>query len=276
MSQASYEGMLQARPDRRPFVLTRASHLGGQRWAATWTGDNTASWAHLDMSVAMVLNLGLSGMPLTGPDIGGFRFAGTGDLFARWIGIGALLPFARGHTEKGQIDKEPWSFGPQVERTAPAPCSGDRAPFSLYPRLRGATEGLPICRPCSSPIPRIRACATSTITSCWATILLVVCRTSANAAVELPATLARWTEIDLGLGGRDDADLPRLFLRPGSILTLGPVMETTDELPLDPLELIVAPTAEGKATGWLYEDAGDGWGHREGAFRRHPLRCHDP
>ena len=88
MSRASYEGMLRARPSRRPFVLTRATHLGGQRWAATWTGDNTASWTHLDMSVSMVLNLGLSGMPLAGPDIGGFRFAGTPQLFARWIGVG--------------------------------------------------------------------------------------------------------------------------------------------------------------------------------------------
>ena len=98
MSRATFEGYRRARPDIRPFVLTRASHLGGQRWAATWTGDNVATWQHLDMSVSGVLNLGLSGQPLAGPDIGGFAGAGSGRLYARWMGIGSLLPFSRGQS----------------------------------------------------------------------------------------------------------------------------------------------------------------------------------
>lgn len=57
---------------------------------------------------------GLSGQAFCGPDVGGFAGDATPKLFARWMGLGAMLPFARGHSEQGTIDQEPWSFGPEV------------------------------------------------------------------------------------------------------------------------------------------------------------------
>jgi alpha-glucosidase len=56
----------------------------------------------------------LSGQAFCGPDVGGFAGDATPKLFARWMGLGAMLPFARGHSEQGTIDQEPWSFGPEV------------------------------------------------------------------------------------------------------------------------------------------------------------------
>lgn len=56
-AKATYEGMLLANKDKRPFVLTRAGFVGAQRFAATWTGDNLATWEHLGMSIPMALNL---------------------------------------------------------------------------------------------------------------------------------------------------------------------------------------------------------------------------
>ena len=58
--------------NRRPFVLTRASYAGGQRYAASWTGDNSSNWNHLRQTIPQLLNLGLSGFALVGDDIGGF------------------------------------------------------------------------------------------------------------------------------------------------------------------------------------------------------------
>ena len=55
-------------------------------------------------------NQGLSGQPLSG----GFAGNATPKLFGRWMGVGALFPFSRGHTETGSIDHEPWSFGEEV------------------------------------------------------------------------------------------------------------------------------------------------------------------
>jgi alpha-glucosidase len=42
-----FDGLLALDPNSRPFVLTRATYAGGQRYAATWTGDNSSSWNHL-------------------------------------------------------------------------------------------------------------------------------------------------------------------------------------------------------------------------------------
>ncbi|MBL4698584.1 MAG: alpha-glucosidase, partial [Phycisphaerales bacterium] len=118
MIKATREGVMAANPNKRPFVLSRANYLGGHRYGATWTGDNSATWEHLDMSIPMSINLGLSGQPFVGPDIGGFAYNGDGELYARWMGFGTLFPFARSHTAKGNIDKEPWSFTPEIEATS--------------------------------------------------------------------------------------------------------------------------------------------------------------
>ena len=71
-ARATDEGLLKLRPNERPFVLTRAAYAGAQRYAATWTGDNSATWNHIGMSVPHIMNLGLSGYSLVGDDIGGF------------------------------------------------------------------------------------------------------------------------------------------------------------------------------------------------------------
>ncbi|KAM0903799.1 hypothetical protein ACQ4PT_018437 [Festuca glaucescens] len=115
MARSTYEGMALSSTDKRPFVLTRAGFIGSQRYAATWTGDNLSNWDHMHMSLPMVLQLGLSGQPLSGPDIGGFAGNATPKLFGRWMGVGALFPFSRGHSETGSIDHEPWSFGEECE-----------------------------------------------------------------------------------------------------------------------------------------------------------------
>lgn len=68
----------------------------------------------LGINNAVISNQGLSGQPLSGPDIGGFAGNATPRLFGRWMGVGALYPFSRGHSEAGTVDHEPWSFGEEV------------------------------------------------------------------------------------------------------------------------------------------------------------------
>src|SRR6202158_4930167 len=54
-ARATYEGLRKLQADERPFVLTRAAYSGTQRYAATWTGDNSSTWNHLSMSTPMLL-----------------------------------------------------------------------------------------------------------------------------------------------------------------------------------------------------------------------------
>lgn len=149
---ATYEGLFQAGVDNdggRPFILSRSGFPGIQKYAAVWTGDNSSWWEHLAMAIPMCLNLGLSGVPFVGPDIGGFFDSPTPELFARWIEAGVFFPFARIHSDKGTLDQEPWSYGRDIEAIARRYISYR---YRLLPLLETLFEeshrtGSPIMRP---------------------------------------------------------------------------------------------------------------------------------
>jgi len=275
MVRASREGIEAANPDKRPFVLTRSSFLGGQRYAATWTGDNVSDWPHLHWSLTMALNLGLSGQPFVGPDIGGFAEECGPELFARWMGLGCLLPFARGHSIKESRDHEPWSFGPDVEHTSRLAL---QRRYRLMPYLytlfrEAASTGLPVVRPLFFHDPENTSLRDVDDVFTLGSDVLVRARVHEDRDWIAPLPPGFWPSFELA--DRDDTDdpdhdhhpeLPVLHLRAGAIVPVGPAMAYTDEKPLDPLTLLIALDESGSATGRLYEDAGDGFGYRRGDF----------
>ncbi len=113
MSMATYEG-LKKYDKRRPFVITRACYAGSQKYTTGWTGDNHSIWAHLQMAVPQLCNLGLSGMSYVGTDIGGFGSDTTPELLTRWVQLGCFSPLFRNHANKGSIYQEPWQFGKDI------------------------------------------------------------------------------------------------------------------------------------------------------------------
>ena len=112
-TRATFEGMLRWRPGQRPFVMTRASFAGGQRYAVTWTGDNSSTWDHLRLSVEQLINLGLSGFAYSGADVGGFTGGPSPELLTRWFEVAAFTPIFRDHSTKGAPRAEPWVDGPE-------------------------------------------------------------------------------------------------------------------------------------------------------------------
>jgi len=113
-TRATREALEKYRPGQRPFVLTRAAFAGSQRYSALWTGDNASTWEHLEISIPMMLNLGLSGYAFTGADVGGYRGDCSGELLVRWTQVGALLPYFRNHSELGTARQEPWEYPPEI------------------------------------------------------------------------------------------------------------------------------------------------------------------
>ncbi|MEM7622396.1 MAG: TIM-barrel domain-containing protein, partial [Planctomycetota bacterium] len=274
---ASRDGIMAANPDKRPVVLSRANHLGGQRYGATWTGDNTANWYHVDVSIPMTLNLGLSAQPFAGPDIGGFAGDGTGEMYARWMGFGALLPFARGHTAKGNIDKEPWSFGPEVEATTRRAIERRYRLMPLFYSLfeESHRAGTPVARPLFFADPTDMALRSEDDSFMLGENLIVAADPSpGNERVHILPRNTGWRHFDFqGFDGRRDStdpDQPALYVREGGIVPTGPVHQHFGDRPdqRDELTLIVAPDGDGNASADLYEDAGEGWGFRDGEFLR--------
>jgi alpha-glucosidase len=135
--QATYEGMSRLRPDQRSFIIARGGYAGMQRYAALWTGDSASSWDFLAINLPEVLNLGLSGVPHSGCDIGGFG-PGSGsrgqqsfangqvygnitdyELLTRWMHLGSFLPWYRNHYYGYEKQfQEPYRYGDPV----PANC----------------------------------------------------------------------------------------------------------------------------------------------------------
>lgn len=113
MAKATYEG-LKRNDGRRPFVITRACYSGSQKYSTAWTGDNQSLWTHLQMSIPQLLNLGMSGMPMVGTDIGGFGSNTTPELLSRWVEAACFAPLFRNHSAKYTKRQEPWQFGEEV------------------------------------------------------------------------------------------------------------------------------------------------------------------
>src|SRR5699024_2084650 len=170
MAQASFEGLKKHRPNKRPFLLTRANFAGGQRYSALWTGDNVASWDHLKLANEQCQRLSISGYSFVGTDIGGFVDDPTPELFTRWLQLSVFHPLFRTHTmgfnvdgaaavdedsvkqqkkRKETSDQEPWSYGKKYTDI-------NRATIELRYRLldylytafyQYTQQGTPILRP---------------------------------------------------------------------------------------------------------------------------------
>ncbi|KAK3126893.1 hypothetical protein QOZ80_7AG0564620 [Eleusine coracana subsp. coracana] len=268
MARSTFDGMAMGNSAKRPFVLTRAGFIGSQRYAATWTGDNLSNWEHLHMSLPMVLQLGLSGQPLSGPDIGGFAGNATPKLFGRWMGVGALFPFSRGHTETGSIDHEPWSFGEECEEVCRLALLRR---YRLLPHIytlfyHSHMKGTPVAAPvffADPQDPELRKVETSFLLG----PLLICASTSPTEGThecthKLPKGI--WLPFDFG---DSHPDLPVLYLRGGAILPVGLPIKHVGEASLnDDLSLIIALDENGKAEGVLFEDAGDGYTFTQGDY----------
>ena len=265
MVKASREGILRANPDKRPFLLTRSNFLGGHRYAATWTGDNGAYPAHMELSIPMTITLGLSGQPFNGPDIGGFNGNTTPELLADWTAMGVYFPFVRNHAAKGSVNQEPWAFGEEVLdvcRTA------INRRYMLLPYVytlfrEAATDGQPVMRPLFFADVKDPALRTEQKAFLLGGDLMVVPRWAGETAKPQGA----WRKLNLeSIEGQDDGKQAILLQRPGSIIPMANLFQNTEEYNTDQLTLLVNLGDGTTAEGEIYEDAGDGFGYRKGEY----------
>ena len=291
MPRATYEGFRKHRPDQRPLVITRAGYPGVQRYSSIWTGDNTSSWDHLKLTIPMILGLGLSGVPFTGTDIGGFIGAPDGDLYSRWLQAAVLHPFYRTHAGFETPRREPWSFGPEYERANRATI---RLRYRMLPSLYTAfyehtQSGTPVVKPVFWNAPSDTMALGIQDEYLMGDNLLVapvVDQATESRKVYLPA--GQWFRVgsnEPANGGtvftasaptpaQDGGDTTALkglpiFARAGAVIPMQRPMLYDGAKPLDTLELHVYP---GSATSVLYEDAGDGYGYRSGQYRLTTMR----
>lgn len=295
-SRATYEGLRKLDPDLRPFVLTRATYAGGQRYAATWTGDNTSTWNHLRLTTPMLLNLGLSGFGLCGADVGGFIGTPSPELLTRWTELASFQPIDRNHTNKGSGDKEVWVHGPEQEAIRRRYIE-ER--YRLLPYLYTLVEeltrsGIPIVRPLFLEFPG----ATDDLHPLDDDVgnefmlgadLLVAPppfpEQPDSYAVRLPPGI--WYDYWSGAkvpsvnsAGNHGSDGPTIrptidtlpvFVKAGAIIPMQPLVQSTDETPRGPLTLRVFPGDD--CHGSLYLDDGVSMAYQRGDMLRMEFTC---
>ena len=285
-ARATYEGLLQLQPEKRPFVLTRAAYAGAWRYAASWTGDNTSSWNHLRLTVPTLLGLGLSGYSLVGNDVGGFAGSPTPELLTRWIQLGVFTPIFRNHTVKGSADQEPWVHGPEHEaiRRRAIELRYRLLPYIYSYAEESARTGLPLMRPLFLEYPEEERFAAESDPFrnefLFGGDLLVapdVLEDPGAYEVRLPAGVwyDYWTGERIPGGEKikltPALDTVPIFVRAGAIVPQQPVVQSTAQVPQGPLELRVYPGPD--CRGSLYQDDGTTFAYRQGEFLRLQFTC---
>ncbi|MFC3813994.1 TIM-barrel domain-containing protein [Lysobacter sp. GCM10012299] len=285
-ARATYEGLLKLQPQQRPFVLTRAAYAGTQRYAATWTGDNSATWHHLAQSTPNLLSLGLSGMALAGDDVGGFIGSPPPDLLTRWFQLGAFNPVFRNHAATDTRPHEAWVDGPQQEALRR---EAIELRYRLMPYLYTVAEentrnGLPIMRPVFLQYPQAQAFYGNDRDFLFGPDLFVAPvsdeRLDAHQIVLPPGEWYVFGTSQRQAAQKDPIKLdPRptavpLYARAGAIVPMQAVVQHTGEKPAGPLQLqVYLPKAGGECGGSLYQDDGESQAYKGGSLLRVAYAC---
>mmetsp|Transcript_27755 Transcript_27755/g.70759 ORF Transcript_27755/g.70759 Transcript_27755/m.70759 type:complete len:905 (-) Transcript_27755:229-2943(-) len=270
----------------RPFVLSRAFFAGTQRVGPIWTGDNAADWNHLRVSVPMLLTLGVTGLPFSGADVGGFFGNPDPELLTRWYQLGTFYPFFRGHAHLETQRREPWLSGePHTTRIRDA----IRERYALLPYMytlfrHSNVSGDAVLRPLWYDFPENKdTFAIDDALMLGPSILVrpVLSAGATSVEVVLPRT-SRWYDMLTGVEMEKSTWLPgldqsyKVTVTPDSIPAYyrGGRIVPRRERPRrssatqakDPITLVIALDHNGNAEGDLYLDDGRSFAFMRGQY----------
>lgn len=94
----------------RPFVWTVMGWAGIQRYAVTWTGDQSGSWDYIRWHIPTLIGSGLSGMVYSTGDVDGI-YGGSPETFTRDLQWKCFTPVLMGMSGWSKAErKHPWWF----------------------------------------------------------------------------------------------------------------------------------------------------------------------
>jgi alpha-D-xyloside xylohydrolase len=283
VSQAVYEGQRKTTLDKRVCILTRSAFLGQQKYGIiNWSGDIGGTWDTYKRQIVAGLNYTITGLPYWTTDIGGFFRPGRSqytdekfqDLLTRWYQWGTMSPIFRMHGY--QTETEPWKYGQKVEDNM-------RKMLNLRYRLipyiyseawqitkNNSTMMRPMVMDFNGDVDAVK----SQYQYMFGKSILTAPITEPNVTewnVYLPKA-AGWYDFWTGKqfkGGqtvKTDAPLDKipLFVKAGSIIPMGKIIQYTGEKSADALEIRVYKGADAKFE--LYEDEGDNYNYEKGKY----------
>ena len=282
MARSSYEAALKYGEGRRPFVLTRSGFAGVQRYAAVWTGDNTAKDEYILSGTLLNTQLGLSGIAFTGDDIGGYIGPTSKELFVRWIQTGVFQPFVRNHKESYASANEPWAYGDEAEAIA-REFIGFR--YRLMPYIYSTfyetyLSGAPVVRSLCIEHPFKDKVFDQLYQYQFmlGEALMVVPVTTKEETKSLYLPPGQWYDVwsDALLNGDSEISVKcpyyriPLYIRASSILPMQSLVQSTSELPSDTLLVHIYKGPENNAFV-LYEDDGKTFNYKNNLYKKRTI-----
>ncbi len=282
MVKATHDG-LKKYDGRRPFVITRACYAGSQKYSTAWTGDNQSLWAHLQMAIPQLCNLGLSGMPYVGTDIGGFGADTTAELLTRWIQLAVFSPLFRNHAEFNSRLQEPWRFG---KATMDIYRKYVKLHYKFIPYLydlffEEEKTGAPIIRPLVFHYEKDKVAKTCNDEFlCGDKILVapIVMQGATTRAVYLPEGdwYDYWTKEKIAgpvwVLKEAPIDVCPIYIKAGSVI---PTMEPMSYVGEKPLETLILEICPGAGSCEHYLDNGEDFAYRNGEYHQYHFEVNE-
>ena len=282
MAKATFEG-LQKLDSRRPFVITRACYSGSQKYTTGWTGDNHSIWAHLQMAIPQLCNLGMSGLAFIGTDVGGFGSDCTPELLCRWVQVGCFSPLFRNHCCNMQHRQEPWAFD---EETLVINRQYIKLRYRLLPYLydlfwESKDNGLPIIRPLVMHYEhddKVKEINDQFLFGKNIMVAPVVVQGQRARAIYLPegTWVDYWTK-EVLQGGRFilrevPLEVCPIYVKSGSILPNYPDIHYVGEKVIEELTLDLY---EGECEYHHFQDNGEDYDYQDGKYNEYLFRINE-
>jgi len=292
----------------RALILSRDAYLGSQRnGTMVWSSDIYPTWDAFRRQIPTGLDFTASGMAYWTNDVGGWQYlppvhhpahaplldpsdarenvGGYDDypeLYARWFEYGTFLPIMRTHGSRKY--NEVWSYGKQAE---PILEKYLKLRYQLMPYIyslgyKTYQTGAPFMRALFMDFPSDPKIADLRDEYMFGPAFLVAPVTEQGATsreIYLPAGTDwynYWTNERVHGGQTIKVDAPvdilPLFVRAGSVVPLGSVIESTSQE--QKIEHVrVYPGADGEFT--IYSDDGNTYGYENGDLKTTRLHWDD-
>lgn len=276
MARATYHGLKRFNYPKRPFVITRSAYSGTQRYTSTWMGDNVASWEHLQIANIQAQRLALSGFSFAGSDIGGFAEQPNGELYARWIQLGAFHPFCRTHSSGDHGDQEPWAFDEEITNVVRKfiEIRYELLPYLYTAFYQYSHDNVPMLK--SLVLFDQEDSQTHYRTDefiCGNQLLICPINEPNSKGRRMYIPNGEWYNFwtkELVPGGKEtwveaDLDSMPIFVKAGAIIPKYPIQQYVGEKKIEELTLDVY-YKNGKEDSELYEDANDGYDYTKGRY----------
>ena len=273
---AQFDLLASARPNYRHFTLNRSFSPGNQRFGyCTWSGDIPSTWSSLADVPADLLNFSLAGMYYGSCDIGGFQGTPTKEMLVRWFQAGVFLPIMRSHSNIGTTARFPFLWGDDGEAAIREALN---LRYQLLPYIYSLghdayNTGAPIMRPLVMEFPADTTVANMTDEWLVGKGLLAapVLAEGGKRSIYLPADT--WYDYHTGevITGPKTISVDKaldeipVYVRAGTILPVGAVVQYSEQTSGTPLEIRIYPGKNGSFK--MVEDDGVSYNYTKGDTR---------